>query len=95
MPSAREKVLGLIKELVDQRHPNMRFCITSRPEVDIRRVLTPLPFPNISLDDQDGQKGDIVNYIKSVVESDPDMQGWTPEARQLVIHLLSQKAKGM
>ena len=58
MPSPREKVLELIKELVDDlRDPNMRFCITSRPEVDIRTVLEPLPFPNVSLDDQAGQKG--------------------------------------
>jgi hypothetical protein len=95
MPSPREKVLEFIKELVNLRHPNMRFCITSRPEVDIRTVLEPLPFPNVSLDDQEGQKEDIVKYIKSVVESDPNMQRWTPEDRQLVIHSLSQKAKGM
>ena len=95
MPSPREKVLGLIKELVDLCHPNMRFCITSRPEVDIRTVLEPLSFPNVSLDDQAGQKGDIVKYIESVVESDPNMQRWTPGDRQLVIDSLSQKAKGM
>ena len=95
MPSPREKVLKLIKELVDLRHPNMRFCITSRPEVDIRTVLEALLFRNVSLDDQKGQKEDIVKYIKSVVESDPDMQRWRPEDRQLVINSLSQKAKGM
>lgn len=95
MPSPREKVLELIKELVDLRHPKMRFCITSRPEVDIRRVLELLPFPNVSLDDQAGQKRDIVKYIESVVGSDPNMQRWTPEDRQLVIDSLSQKAKGM
>jgi hypothetical protein len=95
MPSPREKVLELIKELVDLRHPNMRFCITSRPEVDIQTVLKPLPFLSVSLDDQAGQKEDIVKYIESVVESDPNMQRWTPEDRQQVIRSLSQKAKGM
>ena len=95
MPSPREKVLELIKELVDLRHPNIRFCITSRPEVDIRTVLGPLPFPNVSLDDQAGQRTDIVKYIESVVGSDPNMQRWTPEDRQLVIDSLSEKAKGM
>jgi len=94
-PSPREKVLRLIKELIDLRHPNMRFCITSRPEVDIRTVLEPLAFPNVSLDDQAGQKRDIVKYIESVVESDPNMQRWTREDRQLVIDSLSEKAKGM
>jgi hypothetical protein len=95
MPSPREKVLELMKELVGRRDPNMLFCITSRPEVDIRTVLEPLLFLKVSLDDQAGQKEDIVKYIKSVVESDPNMQRWTPEDRQLVIDALSLKAKGM
>jgi hypothetical protein len=95
MPSPREKVLELIKELVDLRDPNTRFCITSRPEVDIRTVLEPLLSVTVSLDDQAGQKGDIVKYIESVVESDPSMQRWTTEDRKLVIYSLSEKAKGM
>ena len=95
LPSPRENVLKLIMELVDLRHPSMRFCITSRPEVDIRTVLEPLLFPNISLDGQEGQKKDIVEFIKSVVESDPKMRGWRLEDRQLVIDSLSQRAKGM
>lgn len=95
LPSPREKVLELIKELVDQAHPNMRFCVTSRPEVDIRRVLEPLPIPNVSLDDQPGQKRNIDKYIKSVVESDPSMREWRKEDRELVIDSLSQRAKGM
>ena len=95
LPSPREQVLKLITGLIDLRHPNMRFCITSRPEVDIRKVLEPLPFPSISLDDQEGQKEDIVNFIKSVVESDPKMREWRPEDRQLVIDSLSRRAEGM
>jgi len=94
-PSPRENVLELIKELVDLRHSNMRFCITSRPEVDIRTTLEPLPFLNVSLDDQEGQKRDIVEYITSFVESDSNMKRWKPDDRQLVIDSLSQIAKGM
>lgn len=95
MPSSREEVLLLIKELVDPRHPNLRFCITSRSVVGIRRVLESLPSRDISLDDQEDQKKDIDKYIESVVESDSDMQRWRPEHRKLVIKSLSQKAKGM
>ena len=94
-PSPRENVLKLIKELVDLRYPNVHFFITSRREVDIQAVLEPLPFPNVSLDDQEGQKEDIVKYIKSFVESDPIMKRWAPEDRRLVINSLSEKAKGM
>jgi len=42
IPSSREKVLNLVKELVGLRHPNLRLCITSRPEFDIRTTLEPL-----------------------------------------------------
>jgi len=45
-PSAREKVLTLIKELVDLKLPNVHLCVTSRPEMDIRSELEPLTTPN-------------------------------------------------
>ena len=41
IPSPREKVLRLMKELVDLCHSDIRVCITSRPEVDVRTVLEP------------------------------------------------------
>jgi hypothetical protein len=95
IPSPREKVLQLMKELVDLRHPDTRVCITSRPEVDIRAVLEPLATHVTSLHDQGGQRKDIVDYIESVVKSDANMRKWRPGERQLVIDSLSQKANGM
>jgi hypothetical protein len=95
MPSPREKVLQLMKDLIDLRHPDIRVCITSRPEVDIRTVLEPLVSHAVSLHDQAGQESDIINYIKSAVESDANMRKWRPEDRQLVIDSLSEKAHGM
>ncbi|KAH9006043.1 hypothetical protein EDB84DRAFT_1573040 [Lactarius hengduanensis] len=35
MPPPREKVLDLVEELVELRHPNLHLCITSRQEYDI------------------------------------------------------------
>jgi hypothetical protein len=95
IPSPREKVLQLIKELVDLRHPDIHVCITSRPEVDIQRVLEPLAPHAVSIHHEGGQRSDIINYIKSVVESDANMRKWRLEDRQLVIDSLSQKANGM
>jgi hypothetical protein len=97
IPSPREKVLGLIKDLVQvgPHQPDIRVCITSRPEVDIRTVLEPLASHVVSLHDEGGQKSDIIDYVKSVVESDANMQKWRQEDRQLVINSLSQKANGM
>jgi hypothetical protein len=95
IPSPREKVLWLVKELVDLRHPDIRVCITSRPEVDIRRVLEPLVSHAVSLHDERGQMGDIIKFIKSVVETDANMKKWRPEDKKLVIDSLSQRAHGM
>ena len=95
IPSSREKVLQLMKELVDLRHPDIRVCITSRPEVDIKTVLEPLASYAVSLHDEWGQWSDIIDYIKSVVGSDTNMQRWRPGDRQLVIDSLSQNANGM
>lgn len=95
IPSPREKVLQLVKDLVGLRHPDIRVCITSRPEVNIRTVLEPLASQALSLHDEAGQWRDIVNYVKSVVESDTNMRKWRPDDRQLVIDSLSQNANGM
>ena len=95
MPSPREKVLQLMEELVDLQRPDIRICLTSRPEVDIRMVLEPLASHAISLHDEWGQREDIIDYIESAVVSDANMRRWRLEDRQMVIDSLSQKADGM
>ena len=95
IPTPRRQVLGLVKDLVDLSLPNLRICITSRLEVDIRTALEPLASGHLSLQDQPGQKKDIADYISSVVQSDPKMQRWREDDRKLVIKTLSEKADGM
>jgi len=94
-PSAREEVLQLVEELVDLNLSNVYLCVTSRPEIDIRTVLDPLKPLQISLHDENGQKQDIIEYIKSVVHSDRKMRRWREEDQKLVIDTLSEKADGM
>jgi hypothetical protein len=94
-PTAREEVLDLLEDLVSLGLPNLRICVTSRPEIDIQTVLKPLTSLHISLHDQSGQKQDILNYINSVVRSDRRMRKWRPEDKQLVIDTLSARADGM
>jgi hypothetical protein len=94
-PSAREKVLELIEELVELKLPNVHLCVASRPEIDIRMVLEPLTSLRVSLHDEIGQKEDIVRYIKFIISSDQNMQKWTEENKQLVVDVLSDKADGM
>jgi len=97
IPSARERVLQLLKELVDLRLPNLQICVTSRPEIDIRNAIVPLTFLRVSLHDQSGQKKDIEDYIRSVVysTSEPIIRRWRKEDKDLVIKMLSERAVGM
>ena len=94
-PSAREEVLELIQELVDLKLPNVHICVASRPEMDIRMVLEPLTSLKISLHDENGQKEDIIEYIKSVVRSDQSMRRWKEGDKKLVVDTLSDRADGM
>jgi hypothetical protein len=95
--SPREKVLAVVEELVGLRLPNLRLCITSRPDVDIRNVLGPLTSTSnrISLHDEDGQKKDIVDYINSVVYSDKKIMRWEEKDKELVVKTLSDREGGM
>jgi hypothetical protein len=99
IPSSRERVLQLVRELVDLRLPNLHVCVTSRPETDIQDVLKPLTSHSdrVSLHDQSGQKKDIVDYVKSVIYSNSEryMRRWKTEDKELVIEVLSERADGM
>ena len=97
IPSPRDRVLRLVKELVELRASNLRICVTSRPEFDIRDVLEPLCSRRVSLHDQSGQKQDIVEYVRSVVysNSEPYMRRWKKDDKELVISTLAERADGM
>jgi hypothetical protein len=94
-PSPREKVLILFEDLVNLRLPNLRICVTSRPEFDIEVVLEPLTFRSVSLHDESEQRKDIENYIRSVVNTDPRMRRWKAADKELVIDVLIKKSDGM
>ena len=95
IPSPREEVLKMIDEVVGLRLSNLRLCITSRPEADIRKALGPLTSHSVSLHEERGQRKEISDYIESVVLSDPRMRRWRDVDITLVIETLSEKADGM
>ena len=97
LPPPRTEVLQFVKELVNLRLPGLYICTTSRPEVDIRAVLEPLAFRSVSLHDECGQKKDIANYIRSVVNLSPStaMRRWREDNKNLVIETLTERADGM
>ena len=97
VPSTREQVLDLVTDIVGLRLPNLRICITSRPEVDISEVLKPLASQTVSLQNEPGQKKDIGDYIRSIVYSGSGtfMKRWRKEDKEHVIKTLSERADGM
>jgi hypothetical protein len=95
LPPHRDQALMFLEDLVDSNFSNLRICITSRPETDIKPILEPLTFRSISLHNESGQKEDIENYIKSIVNTDRRMRRWTSVHKQLVIGVLTERADGM
>ncbi|KAH9073579.1 hypothetical protein EDB83DRAFT_83863 [Lactarius deliciosus] len=96
IPTPREEVLTLVKDLANLRLPRLHICVTSRPEFDIRATLGPLALHSVSLHDQSGQKDDIVDYVRSVVYSDSEtmMKKWRDGDKKMVVDALSEKADG-
>jgi hypothetical protein len=90
--SPRGKVLRVVEELVKLRLPNLRLCITSRPELDIRTILKFLATQEISLHEESGQTRDINAYVTFVVQS---VKNWRDDDKRMVIDKLTENADGM
>ena len=97
IPSPREQVLSLVKDLVNLRLPHLHLSVTSRPEFDIQATIGPSALHSVSLHDQSGQKKDITDYVNSVVFSDSEtmMKRWREEDKKMVVESLSERADGM
>jgi hypothetical protein len=95
LSSHREQVLSFLEDLIEAQLPNLRICVTSRPETDIKAILEPISFRSVSLHKERGQTEDIEDYIESVVNTNRNMQNWNPELKQLVIDVLTKRADGM
>ena len=95
MPSPRENILKFLEDLVESKYRNLRICVTSRPEIDIKVALEPLAFRCVSLHDESEQRKDIENYIRSTVNTDAKMRRWKTIDKELVIDVLINKSDGM
>ena len=94
--SPRCQVLTLVEKFVKLSLPNLRICVTSRPEPDIQAILGPLTSTSniISLHDESGQKNDIVNFVRSEVLFYANLRRWREEDKEFAIKTLSDKADG-
>jgi hypothetical protein len=95
MPTAREEVLTVLKDLVGLHLPNMRICVSSRLEVDIKSALNQLTIHAISLHNESEQQKGIADYISSTVNTDVKMREWPDEDKELTVKELSERADGM
>ena len=95
LPTQREEVLDIVKELIALKLPHLCFCVTSRPEIDVQGVFDPLNPYDVSLHNQDGQIRDLAEYVKSVVRSDVTMKNWPEKVKESVINDLAEKGGGM
>jgi hypothetical protein len=95
IPSPRQDVLNLIGELIKSQIPNLRICVTSRKETDIKTFLDPFIFRSVSLHDESGQQRDIEEYIKLVINTSPKNSSWKEKHKRQVIRVLTNKADGM
>ena len=93
--SQRDRVLEFIEDLVGSHLPNLRICLTSRPEADILETLEPLASHVVSLHHEDGQKQDIVEYVTFFIRSNRKMRKWGAEEQKLAIDVISERADGM
>jgi hypothetical protein len=94
-PTPREKVLEFIEGLIELQFPHLRICISSRLEIDIRDALEPLAYLRVSLDEDSGQRKDILDYVTKIVRTDKRMRKWREEDKLLVIKILVEKSDGM
>jgi hypothetical protein len=95
LSSPREQVCSLLEDLVEARFTNLRICVTSRVEDDIKAILDPLAFRSVALQDEHGQKEDIKKYIESIINTSSKMRDWGSKHKQTVIDTLTEKADGM
>jgi hypothetical protein len=93
--SPRAEVLSFIEELVTTQILNLHVCVTSRQELDIKKVLDPLIFRSVSLHDEGGQKRDVEDYINSVINTRTIEAGWKEADRKLAFDALTAKSNGM
>jgi hypothetical protein len=97
LPSARGEVLDIVENLVRSNNPNLFICITCRHEQDIQTVLNGLTAKSshVSLHEESGQRDDIINYVRYVVNTTREMQTWTKDDKELIVNTLSKRAGGM
>ena len=94
----REKLLGLLKQIYEQKHPKLHILVTSRQELDIERSLKPMTNDEARICIQSELvQGDILTYIHDRLETDESLERFKrqPKIQEEIKEALIEKADGM
>jgi ankyrin repeat protein len=93
--TGRDRVLNIMKRLIESNLPHLRFCATSRPEGDIKSVFEAMTRSPSTVSLEERQMEEIAQYVKSVVKTDAKMGQWPEEVQAEVIDTLAENSRGM
>ena len=94
----REKLLGLLEQIYEQKHPNLHILVTSRQEVDIEETLEAMTNHEARICIQSELvQGDILTYIQDRLENDNSLKRFKrqPKIQEKIKQTLVEKADGM
>ncbi|VDB88498.1 unnamed protein product [Peniophora sp. CBMAI 1063] len=72
---------------------DLHLLVTSRPEADIRDLISPLHHRALNLHDSQKHQADVRAYITSRL--DRSVEGWAPEVKKKVHTFLNENSRGM
>ena len=94
----REKLLGLLRSIYEQKHPKLHILVTSRRESDIEESLEGMTSDEARICIQSKLvREDILTYIQDRLETDNSLKRFKrqPEIQEKIRETLIKKADGM
>jgi len=94
LKDGQQDLLKLIEEMKSWESSKIHLLLTSRPEQDIRDVVSPLTTKAISIQGCHVDS-DISLYVVSQLAADPKLKKWSPQMKAEIEGTLAKKANGM
>jgi hypothetical protein len=91
----RNELLGLIIEMNSWSPSNIHLLVTSRQELDIKEILTPLLTTSAISIQGSEVEADIKKHIENQLATDPKLKGWSSDLKTHIERTLVKGASGM
>jgi hypothetical protein len=88
-------ILPLLNRLVSLGITGLHLLVTSRPERDIRRCISPLSSHHLDLSNTHEHKEDLARFISHELLSSEHYEDWPLNVKSQAKEILVEKAKGM